>query len=38
MFVLSKKEEGFWPRLTQSSNKLPYLQIDWDKWVDEDEE
>ena len=40
MFVLEKRERnnGFWPRLTKESRKTQYIQIDWEKWVDEDEE
>lgn len=40
LFVLSKKNEDgpFWPRLIKASQKNQYIQVDWAKWVDEDEE
>ena len=40
IFVLEKKnkQEHYWPRLTKENKKTQYIQIDWDKWVDEDEE
>jgi hypothetical protein len=40
LFVLVKKDSSkdFWPRLVKSTVKNQYLQIDWSKWVDEDEE
>ncbi|CAD7942953.1 unnamed protein product [Amoebophrya sp. A25] len=34
--VLKKKEEDSWPRLSKA--KLPYVKIDWNKWVDSDDE
>lgn len=38
--VLAKKESGvFWAHLPKDNKKWkPHVQIDWDKWVDEDEE
>lgn len=37
--VLQKNEKGWWKRLLKSEGKPPpYLKVDWDKWVDEDEE
>jgi hypothetical protein len=40
LIVLAKKDTAkhFWPRLTKSAVKNQYIQIDWAKWVDEDEE
>ena len=40
IFVIEKKDENapFWPRLLKTSQKNQYLQVDWSKWVDEDEE
>jgi len=35
--VLQKEEEAFWPRLTKSNAKLPWLKIDFNKWKDEDD-
>lgn len=36
---ISKKEkdEEYWPRLLKSSTKNHRIQIDWSKWVEEDE-
>lgn len=40
LFVLKKKNvtAAFWPRLIKSKDKNQYIQVDWAKWVDEDEE
>lgn len=40
IFILYKKniQEPYWPRLTKENKKTQYIQIDWEKWVDEDEE
>ena len=40
LFVLAKKDPSkpFWTRLTKNKEKNQYIQIDWTKWVDEDEE
>ena len=36
---IKKKTRGpHWPRLTKSSGKLNWLQVDWRYYVDEDEE
>jgi len=38
--TLRKSEKGFWPFLLQGgkrANKLPNMETDWDRWVDEDE-
>ena len=39
ILTLSKKEqeEEYWPRLMKDKTKNHRLQIDWSKWVDEDE-
>ena len=39
LFVLQKKNtsDKFWPRLIKSAVKSQYIQVDWAKWVDEDE-
>lgn len=39
LIVLQKKEtdKPFWPRITKATAKNQYIQIDWAKWVDEDE-
>jgi len=39
--VIAKKEAGeeHWPRLTKEPSKaMAHIKVDWDKWVDEDEE
>lgn len=40
IFVLEKQNPSapFWPRLLKTKDKNQYIQIDWSKWVDEDEE
>jgi hypothetical protein len=40
LFVLQKKNVSapFWTRLIKSKDKNQYIQVDWAKWVDEDEE
>jgi len=40
IFVIEKQNESapFWPRLLKSKDKNQYIQVDWAKWVDEDEE
>lgn len=37
--ILKKKEEEkeFWPQINLGG-KLPYVRIDWDRWVDEDDD
>ena len=38
---ISKKDKDrdeHWPRLTKEKTKNPHIQIDWSRWVDEDEE
>lgn len=39
IFVLVKKDktDKYWPRLTKENKKTQYIQIDWGKWVDEDD-
>lgn len=38
--VLHKKEtdKPYWSRLTKTAVKNQYIQIDWAKWIDEDDE
>lgn len=39
MFVLEKVESGWWLRLFKVEGKvLKFVKVDWNKWVDEDEE
>jgi hypothetical protein len=37
---LQKKEASkeYWPRLTQAKAKSSYIQIDWNRWKDEDDD
>ncbi|KAI5081122.1 hypothetical protein GOP47_0004305 [Adiantum capillus-veneris] len=37
--VIQKQEKGWWKRLLKAEGKPPlFLKVDWNKWVDEDEE
>ncbi|KAK7284654.1 hypothetical protein RJT34_19404 [Clitoria ternatea] len=37
--VIQKAENGWWKRLLRAEGKPPhYVKVDWDKWVDEDED
>ncbi|KAL3677515.1 hypothetical protein R1sor_027463 [Riccia sorocarpa] len=37
--VIEKEEKGWWKRLVKAEGKSPpYIKVDWNKWVDEDEE
>lgn len=37
--VVQKAEDGWWKRLLRGEGKPPhYVKVDWDKWVDEDED
>jgi len=39
VFNLKKKESNYWKRLTkEEKKKYAHIQVDWTKWVDEDEE
>ena len=33
-----KDPKIWWPRLAQTSQKLHNVKIDWERWVDDDEE
>ncbi|KAI9112690.1 hypothetical protein K1719_016356 [Acacia pycnantha] len=38
-YLVQKAEEKWWDRLLKQGGKPPiFLKVDWDKWVDEDEE
>ncbi|KAB2603433.1 hypothetical protein D8674_004438 [Pyrus ussuriensis x Pyrus communis] len=38
-YLVKKAEEKWWSRLIKQQGKAPiFLKVDWDKWVDEDEE
>ncbi|KAJ6852424.1 uncharacterized protein M6B38_255625 [Iris pallida] len=38
-YLVKKAETKWWSRLLKQEGKPPvYLKVDWDKWVDEDEE
>ena len=34
----AKDEEEWWPRLTKSKNKSPFITIDWARWREPDDE
>ncbi|XP_002988870.2 uncharacterized protein At3g03773 [Selaginella moellendorffii] len=37
--IIHKQEQGWWKRLLKSEGKMPpYVKVDWNKWIDEDEE
>ncbi|KAE8702002.1 HSP20-like chaperones superfamily protein isoform 3 [Hibiscus syriacus] len=37
--VLEKVEKAWWKKLLRGDDKAPhYIKVDWDKWVDEDED
>ena len=36
--VKANPDSDHWPRLTKDKIKNTHIQIDWGKWVDEDEE
>lgn len=38
-YLVKKAESKWWSRLIKQEGKTPvFLKVDWDKWVDEDEE
>ncbi|KAJ4976861.1 hypothetical protein NE237_001967 [Protea cynaroides] len=39
VYVIKKAEKKWWGKLVKQEGKPPvFLKVDWDKWVDEDEE
>lgn len=39
VYVIKKAEQKWWSRLVKQEGKPPvFLKVDWDKWVDEDDE
>ncbi|KAI9082498.1 hypothetical protein K1719_035367 [Acacia pycnantha] len=37
--VVQKAENGWWKKLLRGEGKVPhYVKVDWDKWVDEDDD
>lgn len=37
--VVEKAESGWWSKLLRGSGKMPhYVKVDWEKWVDEDDD
>ncbi|XP_060676308.1 uncharacterized protein OsI_027940 isoform X4 [Ziziphus jujuba] len=37
--ILEKSEKAWWKKLLRGDSKTPhYVKVDWDKWVDEDED
>ncbi|XP_047943200.1 uncharacterized protein OsI_027940-like [Salvia hispanica] len=35
--VLEKAEQKWWKKLLRGDEKIHYVNVDWDKWVDEDD-
>ncbi|XP_047961028.1 co-chaperone protein p23-1-like isoform X2 [Salvia hispanica] len=35
--VLEKVEQKWWKKLLRGDEKIHYVNVDWDKWVDEDD-
>ncbi|KAJ3674790.1 hypothetical protein LUZ60_005406 [Juncus effusus] len=35
---VQKEKKEWWKRLLKSEAKHPYIKVDWNKWVDEDDE
>lgn len=39
VYLVKKAEDKWWSRLVKQQGLRPvFLKVDWDKWVDEDEE
>lgn len=39
VYVIAKAEKKWWARLIKNEGKPPvFLKVDWDKWVDEEDE
>lgn len=39
VYLVKKAEDKWWSRLVKQEGLRPvFLKVDWDKWVDEDEE
>lgn len=37
--MVEKVEKGWWKKLLHGDEKTPhYVKVDWDKWVDEDDD
>ncbi|XP_072989943.1 uncharacterized protein OsI_027940-like isoform X1 [Typha latifolia] len=37
--IIEKAEKGWWKKLLRGDGKTPhYIKVDWDKWVDEDDD
>jgi hypothetical protein len=36
--LIKKSEEKSWPRFTKTTQKLANVAVDWNNWVDSDEE
>ncbi|XP_078160633.1 co-chaperone protein p23-1-like isoform X1 [Carex rostrata] len=38
-YLVAKEKKKWWPRLLKQAGRTPvYIKVDWNKWVDEDEE
>ena len=38
LLVKKDQESGYWPRLTEENKKFNNITVDWNKYIDEDEE
>ncbi|GKD87746.1 HSP20-like chaperone, partial [Tanacetum coccineum] len=39
VYLIKKEESKWWNRLLKQEGKTPgFVKVDWDKWVDEDEQ
>lgn len=36
--VIGKVEPNWWPRLLKDNTKMPWIKVDFNKWVDEEDE
>uniref|UniRef100_A0AC34FMD9 CS domain-containing protein n=1 Tax=Panagrolaimus sp. ES5 TaxID=591445 RepID=A0AC34FMD9_9BILA len=36
--IIPKEKEEWWPRLLKTTSKVQWIKVDFNKWVDEDEE
>ena len=36
--VKKDQEDEYWPRITKEKIKHPHIKVDWDKWIEEDDE
>ncbi|CAD5214805.1 unnamed protein product [Bursaphelenchus xylophilus] len=36
--IINKKKPSWWPRLLESKDKVQWIKVDFNKWIDEDDE